>query len=76
MEGFTGRGGNLNATQFRKKYDESELDEETNLNSHFEISTDNTTEIKKEVDSPGLKLNDLINESDSSDDEESSNFKL
>lgn len=28
MENYTGRGGNLNATQFRKKFDESELDEE------------------------------------------------
>jgi len=72
MESYAGRGGNLNATQFRKKFDESEMDEETNLKSHFEVSTENTEKIDDTVHSPEMKLNDLINESDSSDDEESS----
>lgn len=37
MESYTGRGGNLNVTGFRKKHDDVETDEETNLQSHLEV---------------------------------------
>jgi hypothetical protein len=67
MESYTGRGGNLNVTGFRKKFDDT--DEETTLKSHLEVEEVGEGKERKSS-SPELKLKDLINESDSSDEDD------
>ena len=64
LEKFTGRGGNLRATGFSKKYDRLDGDEEASLN-HFEVESPQKDVRQRQ------QLQDLINESDSSDEDNS-----
>ena len=76
LEGYTGRGGHLSVTGFRKKFDDGDTDEETNLRSHLEVEEVASQQPERKSASPELKLNDLINESDSSDEDDATKFKL
>lgn len=71
LERVTGRGGNLRASGFKKKFDDDDRDEEASL---APLEVEEATSPTREE--PEMKLNDLINESDSSDEDDSNQFKL